>query len=444
MSKRKKKGSGKGIIITLVIITILLLTGLFVAKRMGWVGKKVLTKVAVEEVKERVITESVSASGKIYPEIEVKVASDVSGEIIKLSVAEGDSVSKGDFLAQIEPDLYTTQVERAEASVNSAKSNTANIRARIIQIEEQLSQANRVLDRNRSLFQEDLLALSALEESESTVKSLEAEVKAQEEVLSGTNFSVKSAEASLKEARKSLKKTNIYAPMDGVVSSLNVEKGERVVGTAQFAGTELMRISNFDKMELRVEVSENDIVKVKEGDKSIVEIDAYTAREFEGVVTQISNSTDAAAVLSNDQVTNYTVKIRLLKESYEDLLKSENRFVFRPGMSASADIETKRVENILAVPIQSVATREIADSLKTDENEDELLIVVFTVDTEGKISQKEVKTGIQDDRYIEIKSGVSGEDRVVSAPYREISKKLKQDQEVEIVEKEKLYQKKKS
>ncbi len=441
MAKRKSN-SLRNLIIFFTLLVLALMILAVVGKKKGWVGQPKHTKVAVEAVKKKTILQTVSASGKIYPEVEVKIASDVSGEIIELLVKEGDSIRKGQLLARIEPDIYNTAVQRAEASLNSARANAANSRAQILQLETQLDQLKRVQERNQALFNDQLISQAVLEESQSAVKSFEAQILAANEMLSGSNYGIKSAEAGVTESKKALRKTNIYAPMTGVLSTLNVEQGERVVGTAQFAGTEMMRIANFDKMELRVEVSENDVVKVSDNDKVIVEIDAYVDREFKGEVTQISNSTAAAMALTNDQVTNFTVKIRLLKESYQDLIDSGRKFVFRPGMSASAEIETQRLEDILAVPIQSVTTREIADSLQTDENRDDLLEVVFLVKG-GKIQQQEVKTGIQDDTYIQIVEGLEGGESIVSAPYREISKKLEPEQNVDVVDKEELYTKKK-
>jgi len=428
-------------VIALVLFTLFLVGGLIFAKNQGLVGKKKLLKVSTEVVKTRIITETVSASGKIYPEIEVKLAPDVSGEIIELLVEEGDSVKAGQLLGKVEPDMYATGVERAEAAVNSAKANAANTNARMTQIEAQLEQARRNLGRNKALYEDQVVSLVTVQDGETAVKALEADIKAAEQTLSGANYNVKSAQASLKEAKKSLNRTSLYAPMSGIISTLNVKKGERVVGTSQFEGTELLRIADFNNMELRVDVSENDVVKVKEGLRTIVEIDAYPDRKFEGVVTQISNSTGQAAMVSNDQVTNFTVKIRLKKESYADLLESGNRFAFRPGMSASADIETKRVEDVIAVPIQAVATREIPDSLKTgDAAEDDLLEVIYIIEG-GKVTQKEVKTGVQDDTYIQITEGINDGNEIVTAPYRAISKKLKDDMEVEVVDKDELFQK---
>lgn len=429
-------------IIILCVILALLLGGVIFAKQKGYVGQEKLTKVASEEVKERTIVQTVSASGKIYPEVELKLTSDVSGEIIGLYVAEGDSVKKGALLAKVDPDLYNSAVERADAAVNSAKANTANSSARIIQLQAQLEQAKRTRDRTKSLFEQEVIAEAEYLDTETVVKTMQAEINAANELVEAANFNVKSAEAGLTEAKRNLQRTKLYAPMSGVVSTLNVEEGERVVGTSQFEGTEILRISNLSNMELQVDVSENDIVKVQEGQNAKLEIDAYPTRKFDGIVTEISNaqSGGAAAMMSNDQVTNFKVKIRLVKESYADLLESGNRFAFRPGMSASADIETKRLEDVVAVPIQAVATREVPDSLKTDDMEDDLLEIVFLVEG-GAVKQHTVKTGIQDDNYIRILDGISANSEVVSAPYREISKKLEDGQNVEVVDKEDLFKK---
>lgn len=440
--------SGKNtLLIVLVILVLLSVAGLFFAKKMGYIGQKRLTKVSVEQVKNRTIVETVSASGKIYPEVEVKLTSDVSGEIIQLLVQEGDSVTKGKLLAKIEPDLYSTAVERAQAAVNSAKANSANAKARIIQIEAQVEQARRAYNRSKSLYEQQVVSQTEFEDAGTAVVNMEAELEAARQSQQASGYNVKSAEAGLNEANKSLRKTSLYAPMSGIISRLNVEEGERVVGTAQFEGTELLRIANFDEMELRVDVSENDVVKVREGHRAVVEIDAYGDRKFEGKVTRISNSNGNALSMSNDQVTNFTVRIRLGKASYQDLLDDGNRFAFRPGMSASSDIETKRLEDILTVPIQAVVTREVPDSLKNGQNDDELLEVVFTVNENGiesQVQRHEVKTGVQDNKYIEIKEGLSGGGTVniVNAPYQTISKKLEDGMEVEVVEKDKLFQKK--
>lgn len=429
------------LLIALLIIAVLAGGGAYYAKQQGWIGKKVLTKVSVEEAKKRTIVETVTASGKLYPETEVKISPDVSGEVIVLNVEEGDTVKAGQLLAKIEPDTYQSIVERTEAALNSSKANAANANARITQLKTQLKQRQRDYDRNKKLFDQDIIAQADLENFETMVEAAKADIKAAEQTLDGSNFNIKSAEANVKEAKNNLRRTNIYAPTSGIISMLSVEKGERVVGTSQFAGTEIMRIANFEDMELRVDVSENDIIKVKTQDTAYVEVDAYLDRKFEGVVTQISNA-NTTTMVSTDQVTNFTVKIRLLRDSYVDILEKTGRFPFRPQMSASADIRTKVVRDVLTVPIQSVTTRELADSLKKDDGDDELLEVVF-VENSGKVTQKEVKTSIQDDNYIVVTNGLDSGEKVVNAPYREISKKLENEQEVEVVKKEELFKKKK-
>lgn len=422
------------LIVLAVLLIFLIIGGLFVAKKKGWVGTDPSTKVAVEEVKLRDIVQTVVANGKIYPEVEVIVTPDVSGEIIALQVEEGDSVKAGQTLLRIEPELIESSVERAKAAVNTAKANAANLGARIGQLQTQLDNANRELARTTQLFNEDIVSLRDKEQAETSVLSLEAEIEAARQSLEAANFNIQSAQATSREAGKTLARTSMGSPMTGIVSSLSVEKGERVVGTSQFQGTEIMRIANYGSMELRVEVSENDVLKVSKGDSVIIEVDAYYDRTFSGKVTTISNATQSAmAALSNDQVTNYTVKIRIDSESYADLLKESNRFPFRPGMSASADIVTKVLEDAISVPTTCVTTRELEDS-ETEETEE----VVFVIDA-GKVSQVSVKSGIQDDRFVELKEGLSEGSQVVSAPYRAISEELEDGTAVKVVDRDELY-----
>ncbi len=423
------------------LILILLFAGFYYAKQQGMVGKRTYTKIAAEPVKKRTIIETVAASGKLYPETEVKVTPDVSGEIIYLNVVEGDSVRQGELIARIQPDLQESLVEQAEAAVNTAKSNIKNLEARVSQVDIQIEKARVDYNRTKKLFDEEVISLVELQNAEAALRNLEAEKVASIKSIEGAVFNVESAEAGFRESKKNLAKTNIYAPISGIVSTINVEKGERVVGTSQFEGTEMMRISNYSNFEVQVEVSENDIIKVKEGDTAIVEIDAYFDREFLGVVKQISNAQagGALASLSTDQVTNYTVKIILLQSSYKDLMdKARNSFIFRPGMSASVEIQTKKLNGVLTVPIQSVTIRQLADSLKKDENQEEMLEVVF-VYNEGKVEQRTVKTAEQDDTYILISEGLENGEEIVNAPYRAISKQLKHDMEVEKVEKKDLF-----
>lgn len=688
---------------------VLLMAGAAFAKRMGWVGKEPLTKIAVEDASLRTIIETVSASGKIYPEIEVSISPDVSGEITALLVEEGDSVEAGQLLARINPDIYASVVDRAEAAVNSARAQQANAEARIKQAEAQvakfgsreiqadarvkqaetrigqadtrkkqtgtrgtqvdtridqvktrmkqmdtritqvdtridqfntrkkqmdtriaqvdtrieqfnsrkkqldtrigqaearikqldsreqqaqaridqfkarskqldmqLDNAKKTHERNEQLFKDgviaeveldnSLLALQGLEadkksqtselesleidfnsleverevlkgdkdnlleeragmaselkgleaekagiliekegmdselagiqsekrglliekegmnneirgiEAEKTgvgveqegievekqglradlesVKAdrsaldmdklgLEADVEAARKTAEGAAYNVKSSQASLKEAKDNLKRTTIYAPIDGVISSLSVEKGERVVGTTQMAGTDMMRIADFSEMEAQVDVSENDILRVSLGDTAIIEVDAYLDRKFKGVVTRIANSANSGLQASTDQITNFKVTIRILRESYAALL-AENPYAFRPGMSASVDIQTVKKSNILTVPIQAVTTREIPDSLRKENAKgvaEEIEEVVFVHDGE-QVYKRNIKVGIQDESHIQIVDGLKKGEAIVTAPYRAISKKLEDEMKVEVVDKDDLYKKK--
>ena len=438
----------------IILFSVLAAVILFViiGKSAGIIGKPHLTKVAAELVQLRSITEVITANGKIYPETEVRLSPEVSGEIIEVVVKEGDEVKEGDLLVRIKPDIYQSSLERANASVNSSKSNVANSRARLIQAKARLNQAQKDYERNKKLWEQGAISEASYENAVSAYEVAKADVEALLQSTNSAKYNVNSAEASSKEAREQLKKTTIYAPMSGTISRLNVERGERVVGTAQMAGTELLRIANLDVMEVEVSVNENDIVRVKNGDTAIIEIDAYLGKEFKGVVSEIANSANIDG-LGSDQITNFEVKILILKESYADLIPEGKTkyYPFRPGMSASVDIQTNRKKNIITVPIQAVTTRAVKDTTKnrlpknqkntddTDDDEDEERKEVVFVYREGKIEQVDVETGIQDDRYIEIIKGLKDSLEVIIAPYSAISKFLKDDQKVEKVEVDKLF-----
>lgn len=425
-------------------------------------------KVAVEKAEKRTIIEKVSASGKVFPQTEVKISSDVSGEIVELLIEEGDSVISGQLLARIDPDAYQSQVERGVAGVNTAKAQMANARSQIEQfkaqqkqIEAQLVNAREIHERNVKLKKEGVIAEADFQQSLSNLRALEANlaaaeanIKAAEESARAAKFQVESSEATLKELRTSLRRTDIFAPMSGIISQLNVEEGERVVGTIQMAGTEMMRIANLNAMEVRVEVSENDIPRVTFGDEVEIEVDAYLDRVFKGKVTQIAHSsttTGATASLTSDQVTNFEVRINIDPDSYEDLITPQKPYPFRPGMSASVDIKTEKAAGALSVAIQAVTTRE-KDSEKKNakarqvaerENDEEglekdLIEVVFVVSADT-VRMAEVKTGIQDDTYIQVLSGVEEGDEVIVAPYAAIARKLEQGDEVQVVKEEELY-----
>jgi HlyD family secretion protein len=426
-------------------------------------------KVALEEAQMRTIEERVSASGRIFPIVEVKISSDVSGEVVELYVQEGDSVVQGQVLAKINPDAYVSQVERGVAFVNSSKAQAANSRSQIEnikaqkeQIIAQLDNAREIHKRNEKLFKDGVISNADFQASQSNLKSLEANLRASDagirssqDAARGADYSVASAEASLKELRTSLNRTTIIAPESGIISLLNIEKGERVVGTIQMTGTEIMRIANLNAMEVRVDVSENDIPRVKLNDEVSVEVDAYLGRKFVGRVSQIANSSKnsaslGGAALATDQVTNFEVRIKIDPQSYADLVTSQRKYPFRPGMSAAVEIKTTIKENILTVPIQSVTTREkegIAkkeaksdtDGGASNKKIDELREVVFVYEKGDTIQMIEVKTGIQDDSYIEILTGLKKGAKVVSAPYSLIFKKLKQGDKVIVVKEEELF-----
>ncbi len=428
-----------------VVVLILLLV---IGKKAGWFGSNNLVEVAVEKVQARDITETVSASGKIQPELEVKISPDVSGEIIALYVKEGDKVKKGQLLVKIRPDVYESYLDRANASLNNSKANLANSEARFIQAEQ-------AYNRNVKLHKEKVISDADFEQIKSTYMVAKADVEA-------ARYNIKSAEASVKEAKDNLFKTTIFSPVDGTVSKLNVELGERVVGTTQMSGTEMMRIANLSNMEVSVDVNENDINRLGLGDTAKIEVDAFLGKEFKGIVTEIANSANVVGT-NADQVTNFTVKIRILSESYANLNMGDSDLPspFRPGLSATVEILTNRKSKILTVPIQSVSVREDTssstttsarkkkvekeESAKADEknveNAKESFEVVF-VHADGKVQMRVVKTGIQDDKYIEILEGLKEGDEVVTAPYLAISKLLKNGTAVKLMKESELFEKK--
>ena len=427
----------------LLIATVILIVFAVIGKKAGWFGGKVEIKVAAENPELRTITEIVTASGKIQPEIEVKISPDVSGEIVELYIKEGDDVSKGDLLLKIKPDIYLSAVDRARAAVNSAKANQANNEAFLEQIKAKYTQTKNSYERSKVLWEQETISKADYESALSSYEMVNAELEAAKKSIESAKFSVQSAEASLSEAGENLRKTTIYAPMSGTISMLNVEKGERVVGTMQMAGTEMLRIANLNRMEVKVDVNENDIVKVKLKDTALIEIDAYLGETFKGVVTEIANSANVSG-MTTDQVTSFVVKVLLIKQSYKHLITNNNPNPFRPGMSASVDIQTNTKTNILTIPIQCVTTR--ADSIEkineiVVDTEEELKEVVFVVSNDSAILQA-VKTGIQDNKYIEISEGITEENKVVTAPYSAISRRLKNGSIVKIVDKDELFKEK--
>ena len=451
----------------LIIIVVVLVLFSIIGKKAGWIGAEEKKKVTTEKVQKRDITEIVSASGKIQPEVEVKISPDVSGEIVELNVKEGDRVKKGDLLVRILPDIYQSFVDRSVATVNSSKANLENAKSRLIQSQSQFEKSNLTFERTKKLYDEKLISPSDWENVKSANEVAKADVDAAQQNVFASDYGVRSAEASLKEANDNLRKTTIYAPVDGTISKLNVEKGERVVGTSQMAGTEILVLANLNEMEVNVDVNENDIVRVHVGDTATIEVDAYLGKKFKGAVTEVANSANISG-LTVDQVTNFTVKVRILRESYQYIIDPNypDRSIFNPGMSATVDIQTKKATNSFSVPIQSVTTRDTSeksvmkknessedmedvDNIKVTDSKDKKVVVekkdiecVFVVEG-NTVKLTPVTTGIQDNSYIEIKSGLKEGQEVVSAPYNLIARQLKNGDAIEKVKKDQLYSKEK-
>lgn len=465
----------KWILISVAVLTLVLI----VLSKVGAFGKEEGTKVTAEKVEKRTIIEVVNASGKIYPEVEVKVSPDISGEITMLQIAEGDTVKKGQILARIYADAYNIQKSQAASGVAQSQAQVAvqqaqvnNSVAALEALRAQQEQAEKAFNMQKNLYNDKVISANEFNTADATYKAAKANYNAAVQSIGGTKAGVQSARANVQTAQASLQRANtdlgrtvIVAPMDGVVSLLNVKKGEKVAGNSFNVGTEMLRIADMDKIELRVDVGENDVPKVKLGDSAIITVDAYSDRKFKGLVTQIASSNNGAASLlgtaTSTDVTQYKVYVRILKESYVDLLGKGN-FPFRPGMSANADIQTKTQANIIAVPINAVTTREKGDTIsassttsssskakKTTDNttaenanevkEDEVLTVVFVKDKENKIVRKVVKTGIQDINYIEIATGLAIGDEVITGPYEVVSKTLKIGAKVKVVDKKELF-----
>jgi HlyD family secretion protein len=456
----------KWVIISLVAVIILLV----ILKKAGLLGKDQGVKVTAEKVTRRTIIETVNASGKIYPEVEVKMSPDISGEIVELNVEEGDSVKKGQVLARIYGDIYATQRDQAAAIVNQQQAQLANSQASIGALQAQLDQAKKTYDMQKQLYDGKVISANEFNTADAAYKSALANYNAAKQAINASQAGVESAKAALAKANKDISLATLVSPMDGVVDLLNVKKGERVVGSSMMAGTEMMRIADMSKIEIRVDVGENDIPKVHLGDSATIEVDAYNDRKFTGVVTQIASSNNGAATQTDNSsatstdVTNYKVYIRLSPDSYKDLIDHSRpkSFPFRPGMSASADIQTKTKTNVLSIPINAVTTREkndstgnaktqmannadnnqagITNSIAVDNDLDE---VAFVVQADGTVRKQIVKSGIQDINYIEITGGLKEGDEVVTGPYDVVSKTLKDKDKVKVVPKNELFEKKK-
>jgi len=435
-----------------LIVTVIGIILIVVGKKVGWFGKEEIIKVAVERVQSRNIIETITANGKVQPETEIVITPEVSGEIVELNVKEGDMVEQGKLLVLIKPDTYQSIRDRTEAALNSAK-------ARLAQAEASFIQSELSFNRNKKLWDQQAISEAEYENASASISIARAE-------LDAAKYSVRSAEAGLNEADENLIKTSIYAPMSGTIFGLSVEKGERVLGTQMMTGTVMMRIADLTKMEVKVEVNENDIVRVNMADTAIIEVDAYLGDKFKGIVTEIANSANTTG-LTTDQVTNFDVKVYILASSYEQVYEQGIENPFRPGMSATVDIQTDFKFDIATVPIQAVTTR--ADSVlkanaealqeesestedtessestesaaivaSSDIDDDELVEMVFLVE-DGKAIVRRITTGIQDNSFIQVLEGLELEDEIIVAPYTAVSKKLKNGSLVEVVPEKDLF-----
>ena len=434
----------KYILISLGVLIVLIV----IANVTGIIGKPQKTQVATEKATVREIDETVSASGKIKPHVEVKISPEVSGEVVELPIKEGDVVKKGELICKIRPDILKSELDRAEAQYNTQKAQIGNSKELLNQAKATLDNQESIYKRDVGLFQNKVITAAEFETAKSGYFGAKAGYDAAKENVVSATYGLAQSQASVKEAADNLIKTTIYSPVDGVVSKLSIEKGERVLGTQQFAGTEIMTISDLSQLDVNVDVNENDINRIKLGDSSKIEVDAFSGKNFTGIVTEIGSSANVVGT-NADQVTNFTVKVRISAQSYKDLLvkSAANPSPFRPGLTATVDINTNNAK-ALSVPIQSVTTREdkkvAANPQKQtgDENKPKINAPVkeyVFVYKAGKVKQVAVTTGIQDDTNIQVLSGLKAGDEVVSAPFATITKVLTDNMMVEKVDKSKLF-----
>jgi HlyD family secretion protein len=454
MAKQKKKSNkllywGIGIVIFLILF-------LIIGKSQGWIGKSRDLEVELTKSKKASITEKVSASGTVQPVIEVKLAPEFSGEITQLNVQDGDSVKLGDVLVKIRPDVWISQLERSEASLSQQKANLESSRASLSRAEATYTRAEQDYKRQERLWNEKVISESDWQLAQQNYKIAQNDLKSATQGLEAAGFVVSSTNAGVKESRENVRRTTVVAPMKGIVSKLNVKQGERVVGTAQMAGTEMLRIADLNKMEVRVNVNENDIVRVHYSDTVLIDVDSYANidKQFKGIVTNIANT--AKDKTSSDAITEFEVRILILRSSYEDLVKKGNKFPFRPGMTASVEIITTKKVDVLSVPLTAVTTRNPEKEKKAEggpgnNNDDEQpkvtteskqkpekkedKIVVF-VNDKGIAKMTEVKTGISDYDNIEIISGLPENAEVVTGPFLVVSKRLKDGDKIVQAKKE--------
>ncbi|RNL55515.1 efflux RND transporter periplasmic adaptor subunit [Pedobacter jejuensis] len=438
----------KHILITIGVILVILV-GLKLA---GVIGGDKTEKVTTEKASERTVVETVTASGKIQPETEVKLSSEVSGEVVELKVKEGDIVKAGQLLCKVRPDVLQSGYERTVASFNAQKASVAAAQQQLIQNQANFANSEATYKRNVELFNKKVISASEFDAAKAAYLTAKANLASAKENVTGAKFTLEQTGANVKEAGANLAKTTIYAPVDGVVSKLSIELGDRILGTSQMAGTEIMRISNLSSMEVNVDVNENDITRVKVGDKSSIEVDAFSDKKFRGVVTEIASSSTAVGTTTStsvDQVTNFSVKIRITEE-----LSGKQQSIFRPGMSATVDIESESLKG-LSVPIQAIftdnknksaeASAESGNQENSDKQKSKLAdktVKQFVYVLNGtKVKQTEVTTGIQNDQFIIVKSGIKAGQEIVTGPYSAIQNKLKDGMVVEKTTKDQLFSK---
>jgi HlyD family secretion protein len=438
----------------LIIIVTTLLFVFIIGKIAGWYGSNKAIVVAIDKVQKRTIFEIVTANGKIQPEKEIKVSADVSGEIVELYIKEGEATKQGQILLKIKPDIYLSGKDRAVAAVNTIKANYGNALARLDQVEAQFTQSELSYERNKKLWEQNAISKADWDASIAEFEIARANVEASKQDVKSAEYNVKSAEASLKEANERLIKTSVFSPIDGIITRLIIEKGERVAGTDLMAGTEMLRVADLKKMEVKVDVNENDIVRVHLGDTAIIEVDAYLDQKFKGIVSEIANSANTTGQISADQVTSFEVRIILLENSYKHLITSDRPFPFRPGMTASVEIQTQKKDSVLSVPIEAVTARSDSEinkkiilkstsqNTKLQKKEISKLSEIIFVKEKSLARERKVKTGIQDNNFIEIIEGIMENEEIIVAPFSAISKKLKDSTLIKVVDKKDLFNEK--
>ena len=443
---KKKKSSNKILYILGGVVVVLILFAI-IGKSQGWVGQKKAIEVESAKAERATVVEKVSASGSVQPVVEVKISPEVPGEIIELTIEEGDSVTKGDNLIRIRPDNFESALQRVVANYNQQKANLEDTKARLERAKATFKRNELEFNRQKKLFDEKVISEADFQLAEANYNVAKQDMVSAEQNVMAAKYVVQSSQASVDEAKENLRLTRITAPMNGIVSKLDVEEGETVVGTSQMQGTEMLRIADLSNMEVRVDVNENDIIRINNGDTAVIDVDSYSYMDktFKGVVTQIANTANTKA--SSDAVTEFEVRIKILNSSYQDLIEEKGlRYPFRPGMTASVDILTETKTNILTVPLSAVTTRPKKEAKpegeseggRPDENDDteqtlasdELDEVVFKL-VDGKAVKTIVKTGISDFERIEVIEGIAEGDEIISGPFLAVSKRLKDGDGVE-------------